>query len=105
MLGQDSELRDPAQAAIPKLLDFPRTTRSTARRVFGFSRTPTAAYHNNGPRPRASLALQLIADQTPADFDLSKDTLANRRTATPTAGPMTRCTPPGSASATRWPRR
>src|SRR5690349_2971256 len=46
LLGQDADLVTQLQAAIPKLLDFPRTTRN-GQTVFGFSSTPGAAYNNS----------------------------------------------------------
>jgi hypothetical protein len=79
LLGQDASLVGQLQAAIPKLLDFPRTTRNN-QTVFGFSAMPDAAYNNVENLDLEPLfPYDLISDQTPADFELSKTTYANRR--------------------------
>jgi len=79
LLGQDASLVTQLQAALPKILDFPRTTRN-GQTVFGFSSNPTAAFNNSENLDLEPLyPYNLISDQTPADFDLSKVTYANRR--------------------------
>src|SRR4051794_32112625 len=45
LLGTDQSLVTQLQAALPKLLDLPRTTRNN-QTVFGFSAQPNAAYNN-----------------------------------------------------------
>ena len=79
LLGTDAALVTQLQAALPKLLDFPRTTRN-GQTVFGFSSTPNLAYNNVENLDLEPLfPYNLISDQTPADFELSKVTYANRR--------------------------
>jgi hypothetical protein len=79
LLGTDASLVTQLQAALPKLLDFPRTTRN-GQTVFGFSSTPNLAYNNVENLDLEPLfPYNLISDQTPAEFELSKTTYANRR--------------------------
>src|SRR3954447_18127623 len=79
LLNTDAALVTQLQAAIPKLLDYPRTTRN-GQTVFGFSSNPTSAFNNSENLDLEPLfPYNLISDQTPADFDLSKTTYANRR--------------------------
>jgi hypothetical protein len=79
LLGQDAELVAQLRAAIPKLLDFPRTTRN-GQTVFGFSANPTAPFQNvENLDLEPVFPYNLVTDQTPAEFDLAKVTYANRR--------------------------
>jgi hypothetical protein len=79
LLDTDAALVTQLRAAIPKLLDFPRTTRN-GQTVFGFSSTPNLAYNNVENLDLEPLfPYNLISDQTPAEFELAKATYANRR--------------------------
>jgi hypothetical protein len=78
LLGQDATLVTQLQAALPKILDFPRTTRN-GQTVLGFSSNPTAAYNNSENLDLEPLwPYNLISDQSPL-FELAKTTYANRR--------------------------
>ena len=58
LLGTDAALVTQLQAAIPKLLDFPRTTRNN-QTVFGFSQQPDRRLQQQRePRPRAAVPVQ-----------------------------------------------
>jgi hypothetical protein len=79
LLDTDLSLITQLQAALPKLLDFPRTTRNN-QTVFGFSAQPNAAFNNVENLDLEPLfPYNLVSDQTPAEFELSKTTYANRR--------------------------
>ena len=79
LLGTDAALVTQLQTALPKILDFPRTTRNN-QTVFGFCSNPTAAFNNSENLDLEPLfPYNLISDQTTADFELSKTTYANRR--------------------------
>ena len=79
LLGTDAALVTQLQAAIPKLLDFPRDHPQQPDGV-RLSADPTAAYNNVENLDLEPLfPYNLISDQTPADFELSKTTYANRR--------------------------
>ncbi|MDA0160717.1 LamG domain-containing protein [Solirubrobacter ginsenosidimutans] len=79
LLGTDAALVTQLQAAIPKIPDYPQTTRNN-QTVFGFSSNPTAAFNNSENLDLEPLfPYNLISDQTTADFELSKTTYANRR--------------------------
>jgi hypothetical protein len=85
-LATDADLVTQLQAAIPKVLDFPRVDKATHKTlkspandgdgatVFGFSSDPAAAYHNSENLDLEPLwPYNLISDTSPL-FNLAKET-------------------------------
>jgi hypothetical protein len=91
LLGKDSDLVAQVQAAMPKVLDFPRTDASThtqlktaagdsdGNTVLGFSSDPAAPFRNSENLDLEPVwPYNLISDQSPL-WNLAKTTYARRR--------------------------
>ena len=87
LLGTDPALVTQLQAAIPKILDFPRTTRNN-QTVFGFSAQPDrGVQQRREPRPRAAVPLQPdLRSDAGGLRALQDDVRQPRATSTPTTG-------------------
>ena len=79
LLGQDAALVAQLQAAIPKILDLPPETRN-GQNVFAYSCQPLAQLRNVENLDLETIfPFNLVTDQTPAEFELAKQSYATRR--------------------------
>ena len=79
LLDRDAALVTQLQAAIPKLLDLPRETRS-GQTVFAYSADPLAQLRNvENLDLEPIFPWNVVSDQTPAEFELAKASYATRR--------------------------
>ena len=79
LLDRDAELVTQLQAAIPKILDLPRETRS-GQTVFAYSADPLAQLRNvENLDLEPIFPWNVVTDQTPAEFELAKASYATRR--------------------------